>query len=191
MYLKIGVNHIQCISRSSGLISIIASEFCGNGICSFYSGISHSTILCNTYALCFGSYFVCYFKTLGLYKFCSIESTLSNVCSIAILSKLDACILTIVNNIQCISSSSGLVSIIASEFCGNGICSFYSGISHSTILCNTYALCFGSYFICYFKTLGLYKFCSIESTIGKVCSIAILGKMDVCILAIVHDCQLH
>ena len=70
---------------------------------------------------------------------------------------MDACILTIVNNIQCISSSSGLVSIIASEFCGNGICSFYSGISHSTIKCNTYALTFGSYFVCYFKTMGVYK----------------------------------
>ena len=34
---NIGVNHIQCISRSSGLISIIASEFCGNGIFSFYT----------------------------------------------------------------------------------------------------------------------------------------------------------
>ena len=122
----IRVNHIQRISSISGLISIIASEFCGNGIFRFYSGISHSTILCNIYALSFGSYFVCYFKTIGVYNFGSIESTLSNVCSIALLGKTDACILTIVNNIQCISSSSGLISIIASEFCGNGIFSFYT-----------------------------------------------------------------
>ena len=185
LYLKVGVNHIQCISSSSGLICIIAIELCGNDICSVYSRISHSTILCNTYALTLGSYFVCYFKIFGVYKFCSIESTLSNVCGIAILSKLDACILTIVNHIQCISHSSRLISIIASEFCGNGICCFYSGISDSTILCNTYALTFGSYFVCYFKTIGVYKFGFIESTLSNVCSIANLGKMDASILTIV------
>ena len=96
-----------------------------------------------------------------------------------------------VNHIQCISRSSGLICIIAIELCGNGICSIYSWISHSTILRNTYAPSCGSYFIYYPKTIGVYKFCSIESTLSNVCSITILGEMDACILAIVHDCQLH